>query len=533
MGLRVFSKLSLRGFMVLLAGIVGFFWLVCFLFVTLRVGEMKRLIHKVSAYDRPMLEAGGKTLEEFYKVKSAFLMAFLTKDPAYLEAVKKHLSLTREQMGISRDLARKEGEESIIENLEKLEALIRRLEEKIAAGRTLILTSTVNLSPKLKEILNDLNRSENEVYKLASIMLEKRYRSLDEVLFKQDALGKKILYQNVILFVLSLVVAAVLIFWISGILKREVRNLLEVAERVGERDLRVSVSLPENSSNEIHLIGTALNRIIENIRDFLNRVREGIYHISSASEEFSAVVTQNVEHSRQAFENVRQLLDYTENLKRQINEITSSLDQLTEAVNEISKNATETSRESDHANQQVVVASEVLESLISEIENIRSSADLIQNIAEQTNLLALNATIEAARAGEAGKGFAVVANEVKELSKNSAESASQIRDRVQALVSRGKEMHINMKNLLESISRTRERTISVASAVEEQTAVISEVANTLNMISNEMDVLDKISGELKERTEMADSATEDMKQGAEELARTANLLQQEVNRYRI
>ena len=58
---------------------------------------------------------------------------------------------------------------------------------------------------------------------------------------------------------------------------------------------------------------------------------------------------------------------------------------------------------------------------------------LIATIAEQTNTLALNASVEAARAGAAGRGFAVVAAEVKNLAKQTAEAAGQVRQRVVAV----------------------------------------------------------------------------------------------------
>ncbi len=530
---QFFTRLSLRTFMFALTGLVAFFWLIGFLYATLRVKEMQTLIGEVIRYDRPLIQAGEGTLTEFARVKSAFLMAFLTKDASYFEEIKRHLAKTREKMAVTAKLAREKGDQEVLQRLARLENLMQDLEDRLAQGREAILSSGIALSPELKNLLMTLNRSEKQVQNLATQMLAERYHNLDKVLARQNQLGRKIILQNAIIFVLSLILAGILVLWISGLLRTEVQKLVEVARKVSEKDLRTEIALPENSANEIHQVGWAMNQVIRNLRDFLARVREGIYHISSASEEFSAVVSQNVEHSRQAFDNVKALLDYTGNLKRQIEDIQVSLEQLTEAVNEISRNATETSQESDHANHQVQRASEVLQSLIAEIENISSSADLIQTIAEQTNLLALNATIEAARAGEAGKGFAVVANEVKELSKSSAESASAIRDRVTALVNRGREMDSNMQQLLESISRTRERTIGVASAVEEQTAVIAEVSQTLNSISGEMQTLDRISGELRQRTEEADRATEDMKQGAEELARTANLLQNEVNQYRI
>src|SRR5208282_6891811 len=97
----------------------------------------------------------------------------------------------------------------------------------------------------------------------------------------------------------------------------------------------------------------------------------------------------------------------------------------------------------------------------------------------QTSLLALNATIEAARAGEAGKGFAVVAGEVKALATQTARATAEITQQIDGLRQATAASVTQVEAVGQTLDAVAQVSISVAAAIEQQTATTREIARNV------------------------------------------------------
>jgi len=125
-------------------------------------------------------------------------------------------------------------------------------------------------------------------------------------------------------------------------------------------------------------------------------------------------------------------------------------------------------------NDSVQITTSTVDDLQESLQIVNSLLLSIENIAGQTNLLALNATIEAARAGENGKGFAVVAGEVRKLAEQSSEIASRIK----------KVTH----QLFEKSTAAREKSREGMKAVEGGRFLLQEIAQSFKSMMESFDM---------------------------------------------
>lgn len=141
-----------------------------------------------------------------------------------------------------------------------------------------------------------------------------------------------------------------------------------------------------------------------------------------------------------------------------------------------------------------------------EMEDIMA---IVTNIANQTNLLSLNAAIEAARAGEAGKGFGVVAGEVRKLSEQTKDSATNVakllrttNERTEKLLESLQRIQSEVKSGESNMSATEHQFESILQAMAQSTEQNKQMTNEVKMVG---EVIEQLSIAFEEVTRSADN----------------------------
>ena len=132
-----------------------------------------------------------------------------------------------------------------------------------------------------------------------------------------------------------------------------------------------------------------------------------------------------------------------------------------------------------------------MDSLGEAAHGIGKVVETIIEISEQVNLLALNATIEAARDGDAGKGFNVVANEIKELAKQTSETTLDIKFKIKDIQDSTGSTIMGINEISGVIDNVNQIVGTIATSVEEQSAVSRKIADNISQASRGMQEVNK------------------------------------------
>jgi methyl-accepting chemotaxis protein len=175
----------------------------------------------------------------------------------------------------------------------------------------------------------------------------------------------------------------------------------------------------------------------------------------------------------------------SEKVRGMMESVAAGAEELNASVREISAAMAKSKETALTAVDRVEAADQQAQRLSLAAESMSSIVQLIGDITGQINLLALNATIESARAGEAGRGFAVVAAEVKNLANQAKQATDKIEQEIGNLNGISGDVVEALNSIKKAISDVSEYVTSTAAAVEEQSAVTSEMSNGMQRAAAE------------------------------------------------
>lgn len=173
-----------------------------------------------------------------------------------------------------------------------------------------------------------------------------------------------------------------------------------------------SVSVTDRSASTLgSAIGQATNHI-EMITLTIERMAEGAAMQASSAQKMLHSAEQTAQSAHGINNEAERAIVFADTMVHTISDNATQMRSLVDGMLHISETSQNTLR--------------IVRSLELQASEISQISQLVSQIADQTHLLALNASIEAAHAGDQGHGFAVVAQHIRKLATDSAAAGDQI-----------------------------------------------------------------------------------------------------------
>ncbi|MFM4926664.1 methyl-accepting chemotaxis protein [Aeromonas veronii] len=320
-------------------------------------------------------------------------------------------------------------------------------------------------------------------------------------------------------------------------LRDTVGRVRDIAARVNAQDLSQHIEIV--GQDELAAISRDYNVTLETLRTLMLRVREnGVTVVESATEieartcRSQEVIADQQGETHQVATAIKELAATSQDMAGNALQAARMTQEAQNVVGQGEDVVERTIKAIDHINREVLRTADTIGQLEQQCSQIGGVISVIRGIAEQTNLLALNAAIEAARAGEQGRGFAVVADEVRSLANRTQGATVEIQQMIEQLQSGARASVTAMSAasheaqegvglaqeakqafgaITEKVDRVVDTNAIIASAIEQQGAVVNEIERNVVRISDGSDEALQVANAARDAARQIHQLTEQLR----------------------
>ena len=422
--------------------------------------------------------------------------------------------------------------------LDTLEANYRTYEKKVDEIREIASTDAMTA-------LEDANRTLGKYGTVVESMADKMIASNDKITksqvrdFSAKSSQANLVTTTAFIMVIIIIIAVVLCIELIVIkpLKKIDKELGVIIDQINQDRGDLTKRININRKDEIGKVATNINVFIEKLQSIMQKITSNSKQLdetvgnvvgkvntaNGSACDISAVMEELSATMEEVAATVKNIDENTAVANTKVDKMTIETGNVVDYSNEMNERAIKL-QETAQANKDETT--KMVGSIIEELKNAMKESKKVEKISQltsdilsissQTNLLALNASIEAARAGEAGKGFAVVADEIRELAESSRNTANNIQEINEMVISAVEGLISSSNKIVDYVDETilpdYDDFVSSGKQYNDDSTHIKNIMDEFTGLSNDMQktiksMVDAINGITKAVEESADGVT--------------------------
>ncbi len=371
------------------------------------------------------------------------------------------------------------------------------------------------IDAKIKSQLDNLKDTSDKLLSSAEVVSARSWGQVKVMGIDLADLSTSAQNNLSLLAILGTLIGIVVLVWIPRPILAGINQLLIGAQQVASGDLTQVVSV--NSRDELGQLADTFERMRINLQGLVLRSKNASVQITSAVNEIQAAANQQSSTANEQASSINQFRATLSEMAR----TAGGLSGIVSDINNYAEKVSDHVRVSNDKSTQLLDSmglikdstqqtSGRIKSLNDQMDSINDAVGVISVVADQTTLLSMNASIEANKAGEMGKGFSVVAYEIRRLSDRAIDSAGDITGKV-------RDIQRATENSVVAMDKSSEEIRTGIDRVQESTATLSNINDSLNTIRSQM-------GELSAGAQEQSVASTEAQQSVGELSESSKMV---------